>query len=445
MLGRGRASKALTTALRLSLVLSLAAISLSSSASSFSSRSNRPSPFLLVFAGDTDEADEDFIATVDLRPGSPTSGKVIATTPIGTKASMPHHLEYQLPPPGRLLFANSHHHEETLLLDFRNPMKIAIGARLRSPPPLRFPHDYFRLSNGNVLAGFLRSDGPSPRSGDPTSPGGHGGIAEFSSAGRFIRFASAAANVPEPVRPYAIIALLDRDRIVTTSAAMMEKSAADVVQIWRYSDFKLLHTIPVPPGRNKDGSVAPTAAHAPFALRAMSDGSVLVSTYGCGLNLLTGITSKEPKISNIYTFDADEPKGPGEYRGACAVPLVLEEKYWLMPVGGRSTLITLDITNTAKPREISRLNLPRDFAPHWLARDPRSYRLVLGAHHGGQKGMFILRVDAASGRVQFDDTVHERDKPTGYVDLASQKWPHSKSGPGWAHAALFLPPTAEAN
>ncbi|GAA3903758.1 hypothetical protein GCM10022276_23030 [Sphingomonas limnosediminicola] len=398
-----------------------------------------PSAFLLAFVGDTDEADQDFLATLDLRRGSTTLGKVIATTPIGTKGSMPHHMEYWLPPSGRLLFANSHHHEDILLLDIHDPLHVAIEKRIRPPAPLRFPHDFYRLPNGNVLVGFLRSEGPSPRAGDKTFPGGPGGIAEYDASGRLLRRASAAADTREPVRVYALTMLPKIDRIVTTSAAMMEESAADVVQVWRYSDFKLLHTIPVPPGVNRDGSVALTAAHAPFALRALANGNVLVSTYGCGLNLLTGVTSSTPQIRNVYTFDADEPKGPGEYRGACAVPLILRDKLWLMPVGGRSTLVTLDISDLSHPRERSRLLLPHGFAPHWLARDPASDRLVLCAHNGGQQGFFILKIDERTGHTSFDDSVHVAGSSAGYIDLTSQRWPHGRTGPGWAHSALFLP------
>ena len=43
----------------------------------------RDSPYLLLFAGDQDNADSDFIAVIDLQPGSETFGKAIATTPIG--------------------------------------------------------------------------------------------------------------------------------------------------------------------------------------------------------------------------------------------------------------------------------------------------------------------------------------------------------------------------
>jgi hypothetical protein len=31
------------------------------------------------------------------------------------------------------------------------------------------------------------------------------------------------------------------------------------------------------------------------------------------------------------------------------------------------------------------------FNPQWLARDPRSNRLVLGAELGGEEGFFLLR------------------------------------------------------
>lgn len=54
------------------------------------------SPYLLVFAGDQDGRDSDFLAVIDADPGSPRRGKVIATTPIGHAMSMPHHMEYAL-------------------------------------------------------------------------------------------------------------------------------------------------------------------------------------------------------------------------------------------------------------------------------------------------------------------------------------------------------------
>jgi hypothetical protein len=175
----------------------------------------------------------------------------------------------------------------------------------------------------------------------------------------------------------------------------------------------------------------------------LSDGSVMINTYGCGLYRLTGVSSGSPTITNIYTFDASEPSGPGEYRGACAVPLLVDRTYWIMPVGREERLVTLDVTNPDRPREVSRLDMPKGFKPHWLARDPRSNRVLVGAHQGGQEGMFLLTLERGSGRLSFDASIRSRRGPPGYIDLAGQKWPHGNSGAAWTHAGLFLPESPE--
>ncbi|MEO7358766.1 MAG: hypothetical protein ABI120_00455, partial [Gemmatimonadaceae bacterium] len=75
------------------------------------------SPYLLVSAGDEDGAESDFLAVIDLRAGSETFAKVLSTLPTGLRNSMPHHMEYSLPPAGELLFLNAHHAEASLLVD----------------------------------------------------------------------------------------------------------------------------------------------------------------------------------------------------------------------------------------------------------------------------------------------------------------------------------------
>jgi hypothetical protein len=394
-----------------------------------------PSPYLLVFASDEDNKSEDFFVVLDLRPTA-RSKPVVATVPVGAKGTMPHHLEYESPPRGALLFANSHHTEDTYLLNLSNPRNPQIVKRLKPPAPYRFTHDFKRLPNGNMLVGFLRSEGPSPEADDDTLPGGHGGIAEYTGDGRLLRTASAAADdLPHPVRPYAIAILLKQDRIITTSAGMMEKSSADVIQVWRYSDFKLLHTLRVPPGKKADRSEWKQAAAAPFALREMPDGSVLVNAYGCGFYRLTDVATDLPKIANVYSIQTPNAK---ERNGACSIPVMLGS-HWLMPVGRENVLVTLDVSNPARPRETSRLAFPADFAPHWLSKDPRSNRLVLGAELGGEQGMYLLLVDPKTGRVRFDPSVGSAKRP-GYLDFHRESWPHGSTGPAWAHAAVFLPP-----
>jgi len=396
------------------------------------------SPYVLVFAGDKDEKDEDFFAVLDVRPGSPTIGRTVATLPIGLKASMPHHLEYWTPAPGNLLFANAHHHEATLLLDVSDPLKPRIERRLQPPPPLRFPHDFARLPNGNVLAGFLRSDGPSPVVEEKLVPGGHGGLAEYTAKGELIRVASAAAEgLKQPVRSYAMVPMLDIDRVVTTSAPMMEDYSADVVQVWRYSDLKLLHTIEVPPGKRADGSPLPGAARYPFGPRRMADGSVLMNSFGCGFYRLSDIASAQPRLANVYTIQTPEPPRPDATRGACSIPSVVGH-HWIMPVGRAHTVVVLDVSNPAAPREVSRLDTAADFNPHWSAKDPRSERIIVGAELGGEQGMFMLLFDERSGKLSFDPSFRSATGKLGYIDLETQQWQHGPTGSAWAHAALFV-------
>jgi hypothetical protein len=396
------------------------------------------SPYLLIFAGDRDEEEEDFFAVIDLRPGSGTSAQAIATVPIGLRGSMPHHMEYELPPAGELIFANAHHHETTLLLDITNPLRPVIERTFQPAQPFRFGHDFARLPNGNLILGYLRSEGPSPKTGDDLLPGGHGGIAEYGPHGAYIRSASAAVEgYEEPIRTYAIVPMLEIDRIVTTSAPMLEDHVADVIQIWRYSDLTLLHTIQVPAGRTTDGAPLPGAARFPFGPRRLGDGSIFLNSYACGFYRLSEIASESPVLSNVYTLQVPEPAEPNGIRGACGIPVVIDH-YWIMPVGRAHTIVVLDISDPEEPREVSRLDTTADFNPHWLAKDPRSNRLVVGAELGGEQGMFILTFDASTGRLQFDPMIRSPAGGAGYIDLEAQNWPHGPSGPAWGHAALFL-------
>jgi hypothetical protein len=356
------------------------------------------------------------------------------------KASMPHHMEYWTPAGGDLLFANAHHHESTLLVDISNPLAPRIARRLQPPKPLRYPHDFARLSNGKVLAGFLRSDGPSPAPEEKLVPGGHGGLAEYTSSGDLLRLASGAADgLKQPVRVYAIVPMLDLDRVVTTSAPMMEDYSADVVQVWRYSDLKLLHTIEVPAGKRADGSVLPGAARYPFGPRRLADGSILMNSFGCSFSRLSGIASGSPKLENVYTIQTPEPPRPDATRGACSIPTIVG-KYWIMPVGRAHTVVVLDISNPAAPREVSRLNTAADFNPHWSAKDAFSERIIVGAELGGEQGMYMLLFDERTGKLSFDTSFRSTDGKLGYIDLEGQPWQHGSSGAAWAHAALFMPP-----
>ncbi len=399
---------------------------------------NTPSPYLLVSAGDADEAESDFLAVIDLREGSATLGTALSTLPTGLKASMPHHMEYTLPPAGERLFLNAHHTESSLLLDVSNPLALRVVKTFAPPAPLRFPHDYTRTPTGTRLVGFLRSNGKGVDTTETATPGNHGGFAEYRADGTLLRTAIAGDADGKPVRPYAFALLPAIDRLVVTSAPMIESTWADVVQVYRYSDFALLHTIALPPGRGADGREVPGSQHAGFGPRVLSDGSVFFNSYGCAFYRLSAIDGTEPRLETFFALHTPAPvSGAGAIRGACGIPVVFGH-YWINPVGKLHQVVVLDIADPSHPREVSRLKTPDTFAPHWLARDPNSNRLVLGAELGGEDGMFILRFNDQTGDLAMDPAFHG-DGQEGYVSLKQATWPHGASGAAWGHAALFLP------
>lgn len=404
-------------------------------------------PYLFVFAGDEDEKDSDFIATLDVDPNSETRGQPIASIPVGHKMSMPHHMEYVAPPKGEPIFMNSHHHEISYIVDVSDPMSMSIEKEFDPPAALRYPHDYERTPRGTRLIGYLRSEGESPDPSEDTNPGGHGGIAEYTIDGELIR--SVSAGVPgmdKPVRPYAFAILPEDDRFLVTSAPMHETSWADVIQIYRYSNFELLHTIELPVGELDNGKQIKGSQRAGFGPRVLDDGSVFLNSYGCAFYHITDIGSDSPVVNMVHALKTKPTRHESHVRGACGIP-VRVGNYWIQPVGQLKSVVVLDISNPGDPKEVFRLKTPAGFAPHWLAKDPLGNRLILGAELGGEDGFFMLRFDETNGQLGFDATFNGKkdrlffDKRyPGYISLSQHDWPHGKTGPAWGHAALFIGP-----
>jgi len=406
------------------------------------------SPHMLLLVGDQDEQDSDFIIVLDVDPDSDVRGQPIGSTPIGHKASMAHHMEYEAPPKGEPIFMNGHHHELSMIVDIADPANPRIANTFKPPAALRYPHDYARTASGTRLVGFLRSEGASPNPDESTSPGNHGGIAEYTMEGELIRSASAAApGYAKAIRPYAFAQLPEVDRITVTSAPMMEQSWADVVQIYRYSDFKLLHTLDLEVGVDHKGAPVEGINGAGFGQHVLEDGSVFLNSYGCNFYHLTEIETDDPQLDLVFSVETDPADDPMNIRGACGIPLLIG-KFWIQPIGAKQQVVVLDISDPKAPEEVFRLDTPEGFAPHWMAKDPRGNRLILGAELGGEQGFYMLRFDGQSGRIEFDPNFADyrsdsflnlfRSKSIGYISLDREEWPHGATGAAWGHAAVFF-------
>ncbi len=393
-----------------------------------------PSPYLFVWTADDDEKDSDFLAVIDALPTSPTYGEVVATLPIGVRATFPHHTEYEFPE-GAKLFANGWGAGRTFIIDLNNPKKPRLAGQFTQASDYGFPHSFARLPNGNVLATFqVKSKGYEPP----------GGLVELTSSGKLVRASSAdAAGLDKKLLwPYSLTVLPKIDRVVTTSTEMglprwtrtkshdspnHEHTFTDTnhIQIWSLKDLRLLATIPLPPAPNGKAQFNPAEP------RVLPDGSLYVNTFNCGLYRVLGVEGSDPKAEFVYSFP-----GAGT-KFECAVPVVVG-KFWIQTDPSLPGLIALDVSDPAKPVEVSRLvfNMPFEKS-HWIAADRRASRVVVTGNN--RSWVLIVNVDSETGKLTLDENFKVKGADGPGVDFDRSQWPHGKTGKGVVHGALFGP------
>lgn len=396
-------------------------------------RATTPSKYLFVWAADADGKDEDFLAVIDARPGRSTYGKVVATIPIGERGTSPHHTEYEFPADSNL-FANGWGAGQTFIFDLSAPAKPKLKAQFKDRGDYGFPHSFAKLPNGNVLATFqVRKDGYEPP----------GALVELDSVGRLVRAGSADVKGLDKKQlwPYSLIALPKIDRVVTTSTEMgLPKWARGVthagshdshtfvdtryLQIWRLSDLGLLSTISIPTAPNGRSHLNPAEP------RVLTDGTLYVNTFSCGLYRLVDIDSAEPKAEFVYAFPGADSK---EY---CGVPVVVG-KYWIQTDPSLPGLVALDVSNPSKPVEAARIMFDKSFEKlHWVAADRGSDRLVVtGAN---RSWVLIVNFDRRTGKMTIDEKFRTGRGALG-IDFDRVRWPHGPSGKALVHGALFGP------
>ncbi len=377
----------------------------------------KPAQYLYAWSGDADEKDSDFLAVIDANPASANYGKVVATAPTGTKRTMPHHIEYETPP-GTTLFANGWKASHSFVLDIADPLKPRVAADFKRAGQYSYPHSFARLPSGNTLVTFQSI-------GDKYAP--PGGLVELDERGQMIRATpSATPDIPTAINwPYSLAVVPFADRVITTSTDMgmgpsWKSPDTSHVQIWSLSDLKLLASVALPDGDKGKHNIFPAEP------RLLSDGSIYVNTFTCGLFKIDGITSAKPTARQVHAF----PSGPGLH-DMCAVPLVVG-KYWIQTVGAINGLVVLDTSDPDKPVEVSRLILPHGMhVPHWIAADRNSDRIAVTGMVDSWLAM--LRFDEATGKLALD----ERFGTGGGIQFDRAEWPHGASGKAMVHGTVF--------
>ncbi|MGA8268484.1 MAG: hypothetical protein WB787_12020 [Candidatus Acidiferrales bacterium] len=374
-----------------------------------------PAHYLFVWAGDAAKQGNDFLAVIDADPGSPSYGQLVTTVVTDQQTMRVHHTEYTMPESG-MLFANDHDAGRTFIFDVRDPLHPKIVTTFTDMAGYMHPHSYLRLPDGNVLATFQHER----HAGMEGDMGTTGGLVEIDDQGKVVRSASNAdpAFARALLLPYSLVVLPELDRVVSTNSSMQNLGIFSGVtyQVWRLSDLKLLKTAYLDVGENRYSQISPEEA------RRAPDGSVLVQTLGCGIERITRVDTNEPSSKLVYVF-------PGDW---CGVPTIVGH-YLVQSVPAIHGFIVLDVTNAAKPAEVSRLAVSETYFSHWTAWGAKTQRLVVTS---GSERLYLLKLDSATGALSLDDEFRGTDGKTGFT-FADRKWPHGWSGTAMAHGAVF--------
>ncbi len=375
------------------------------------------SPHLFVWAWDVDKDADDFLALVDVDRRSATYGQVVRTLPApGGRGA--HHTEYEMPT--SQLFANSFETGHTFVFNLSDAVHPRLISDFGDARPYSHPHSFARTPRGTVLATYQ---------GLAADHNATGGLVELDDQGQMLRAASAANPIDRDVRPYSLAVVPQLDRVVTTSADMHGVKVGRSVQVWRLSDLTLLHTVLLPPGPRGDEHLHPAE------VRVLPDGaSVMVATFRCGLYVLSELDGN-PVATLARSFPWSAVDGEDT---DCNVP-VRSGRFFVQPVGTTGSVVVLDVSTPAKPVIVDELNFGVDARPHWLALEPGGKRIVMTGGGILAGGVYLIDMDPETGKLQLARDLPATGSGIPGIRYDRTEWPHGKTGPAFAHGAVFGP------
>jgi hypothetical protein len=344
---------------------------------------------------------KDFIAVFDVRPGR-SFGTLVAMLPVGD-AAQAHHTNYA-EPADDILYANDWLGDHTYVFDLRDPAHPRLVRQFGNIGAFGYPHSFVHLPNGDTLATFQYAGGFNH---------GTGGLVEFDSRGHVVRTATAAVPGHPDIRPYSLAIVPGLDRVVTSSADMMGAQASHVAQVWRLSDLKPIKTMPLPAPPDWYYDTAADSSEP----RVLADGrTVMVPTFNCGLFVVRNLAGDMPTLEHVYDLG---------YR-TCEVPVVAGN-YLVEAAQSGHAIVSLDVRDPGHPHEVSRILLPPDEYPHWLALEPGGDRLAITGYGALDTKVRFATVDRGTGRLAL---VPET------IDF-TRAWPDGWHGSAMPHGVVF--------
>ncbi|MGA7540077.1 MAG: hypothetical protein WBW93_15080 [Steroidobacteraceae bacterium] len=352
----------------------------------------------------TEGSGKDFLAVFDIRPGA-SFGRLVTMLPVG-EAAMAHHTNYA-EPANDVLYANDWIANRTYVFDLRDPRHPRLVRHFGGIGAYGYPHSFVYLSNGNTLATFQYSGGFNHAAG---------GLVEFDPRGRVVRTASALVPGHPNIRPYSLAVVEKLNRVVTSSGDMMGAQDSHVAQVWRLSDLKLIKTMRLPPQPDWFYDTAANSSEP----RVLADGkTVVVPTFNCGLFLVRNLPGDNPTLQHIYDFG---------YR-LCEVPVVAGD-FLVETMQSGHAIVSLDLHDPEHPHEVSRILLPPNEYPHWLALEPDGDRLAIAGYGALATRVRFARIDRRTGKLTLEPST---------IDF-TRAWPDGWQGSAIPHGTVFSNP-----
>jgi hypothetical protein len=376
--------------------------------------------YLYVWARDTGEKQTDFFSVWDVDPGSDTYGHLLSTVPMGIVANA-HHSEHFMPE-GDLLFMNGFMTGNSFVVNVADQLVPVVESTFTNAGPYTYPHSFERIPGGNVLSTFQNM-------GTPDSPAG--GLVELDTQGNFVRGTDAADNVDPELRPYSLAPIPELDRVVTTTGDMWMELEGRSVQIWRLSDLSLLKTILLPPGPKGDEHLDVAEA------RLLEDGKTLiVTTFHCGMYVLSGVDTEEPEIEYVHSFPFISYDNGDE----CGVPW-RSGNFWIQNVENTSSLHVLDISDPYHPRKVSELFVGKGEDPHWISGELGGNRIALTGSGPWLDGrVLLIEMNPQTGELSFIEDFKSPGADRPGADMTRTSWPHGENSGATPHGVVFSRP-----
>ncbi len=419
-------------------------VALAAAAFTVSGGAMAPPSYLFVWVGDMERKSSDFLAVIDATPSSSRYGQIVASIPTGEIGTHPHHTEAEMPADGHLL-ANGFGAGRTWLFDLTKPLEPRIVTSFGELGGYSHPHTFVRLADGNVLTTFQyrarqanaeMSHDTVSQPGSSDAGGMHhmteaseattGGLVLMDERGRLLKSGDASdPAIPDKhIFPYAALPLPSMDRAVSTTTNMNpgdSLATSEWIQLWRLSDLKLLKSIALKPGpRGNENRYTGEP-------RLLPDGrNVYIHTFNCGLYLLSDLDRPQPKSEFVMAFEGDN----------CGVP-VLAGHYWLQPVPAANALVSMDVSDPRRPREVSRVKLAGE-EPHWIAIDHTGRRVVLNSGgYAKSNRLYIINFDPKNGRLSLDTKFRDKGGAEPGISMSGKTWPHGFTGNAAPHGTVF--------